>query len=64
MDVNHYVFQGTLFQHRFLEQLNVAKIWSVTLRPIYIPAISKKGGDSAINHAPIICHEDVQNEQY
>ena len=36
---SHYVFQGTLFQHRFLEQLIVTKIWSLHLRPIYLPAI-------------------------
>ena len=35
----HYVFQLSLFQHRFLEQLNVTKIWSLHLRPIYLPAI-------------------------
>ena len=39
LDSQHYVFQGSLFQHRFLEQLNVTKIWSLHLSPIYLPAI-------------------------
>ena len=24
----------------------------------------QKGGDSAINHTPMLCHEEGQNEQY
>ena len=36
-NVEHYVFQGTLFQHRFLLQQDVTKIWSVHLTPINIP---------------------------
>ena len=38
-NVEHYVFQGTLFQHRFLVQQDVTKIWSVHLTPINLPAI-------------------------
>ena len=59
INIIHYVFQGILFQYRFLEQLNVTKILSGHLRPIYLLAISQKGGDSAINHASIICQEEV-----
>ena len=35
----YYVFEGSLFQHRLIEQLNVTKIWSLNLCPIYLPVI-------------------------